>query len=473
MPTELLVAVGDSVPTWTNKEVMIAAAQLIGGLIAAAVPIVVFLLRHFTENARRAEQEKHRRSEAENPYAVESSPKEDWEEVTGYHLGQVEEQLNSARREIEQLLADKAAAESSVLKEQQTAVSLSDHLTKALAETTALQDDFERYRKRIRKAVAKDGQTWTERAPADAPAFKPLDERKTPVIATLNLKGGVGKTTTTANLGVTLSALGYRVLLIDLDLQGSLTGLFVSQEAQGKAYKEDRLLGDFLSASFERESPKLPDYFLPIRDCDGSFIVPTTDKLTYAEATLAVRWRLKEHHVDPRFLMRRELQLKRITSAFDVILMDCPPFLNMCCVNALAAADYLLIPVLPSKQATDRVPKLLQVVKEARENLNADLKIMGILPVRTHQTGMTTSEVDRFSLLRRQCRDVWGLEVPQFERYIPQHTDIREAEDENRPLSPGDKLYPKFLELAREVDGRLPTFCRPKVKRPATMEAGR
>ena len=81
-------------------------------------------------------------------------------------------------------------------------------------------------------------------------------------------------------------------------------------------------------------------------------LVPTTDEMAYAETNLTVRWYLKDAKRDPRFLLRRELQRKRVTNAYDVVLLDCPPFINISCVNALGASDYVLVPVLPSRPAT-------------------------------------------------------------------------------------------------------------------------
>jgi cellulose biosynthesis protein BcsQ len=129
--------------------------------------------------------------------------------------------------------------------------------------------------------------------------------------------------------------------------------------------------------------------------------------------------------------------------------------------NALGASDYLLIPVLPSKQATARVPVLLERLKEFRENINPALKVLGVLFNRTHRSELTADEANRLSLLRGQCKDVWGEEVPQFDTSVRQSPEVRAAEDENRPLRPEDEMYGAFIELAREVVDRLPTFCRP------------
>jgi chromosome partitioning protein len=276
----------------------------------------------------------------------------------------------------------------------------------------------------------------------------------------LNLKGGVGKTTVTANLGAALDGLGYRVLLLDIDLQGSLTNLFLNEDQQAKLYREERLIGDFFASSFHAEFPNLLDYTHSILQSGKSRLAPTTDQLAYAEMNLTIRWLLREGNRDPRFLLRRELQLKRITSKHDIVLLDCPPLINISCVNALAACDYVLIPIMPSVQATVRVPTLLQRLKDFREKINSELNVLGILANRTLRPTLTLDEENRLSALRAQCKDVWGQEVPFFDTFIRQSAEVRAAEDQHRPLGKNDEMYNTFAELAREVATRLPTFCR-------------
>jgi cellulose biosynthesis protein BcsQ len=282
-----------------------------------------------------------------------------------------------------------------------------------------------------------------------------------PIVSVLNLKGGVGKTTICANLGAALDRIGYRVLLLDLDLQGSLTSLFLSESEQRQLFDAERTLADFLFSSFEREFPDMRDYVRAILPDQKSGLVPTSDYLAYAETNLTIRWLLRDETRDPRFLLRKELQLARIMNDYDIALLDCPPLINVCCVNALAASDYLLIPVMPSKQATARAPILLQRLKEFRENINPALKVMGIIANRTHRAELTTDEQNRLTLLHAQCKDVLGEEVPQFERIIRQNVEFRAVEDECRPLRQEDEMHPVFLDLAREVESRLPTFCQP------------
>jgi cellulose biosynthesis protein BcsQ len=323
------------------------------------------------------------------------------------------------------------------------------------------QDDLAAVQRRIERAMQKDGQTWIERVRANAPDFKRLDpdERRMPILSVVNLKGGVGKTTITANMAAALDALGWRVLLLDLDLQGSLSGLFLSDAELVQCERDRSLLTHFLEASFDAEHPKLPDYVHPVLS-GHSGLVPASDNLFYAESNLTIRWQLRDGNRDPRFLLRKELHLKRITNNYDIVLMDCPPVFNVCCVNALAASDYVLAPILASKQSTIRVPALLKRLKEFRDNMNADLHVMGIIANRTWRSELTHDEANRLTALADISRDVYGTTVPLFESFIRNSTEIRSAEDEHRPLSTDDDTYKLFVALAEEVVGNLPNFCR-------------
>jgi cellulose biosynthesis protein BcsQ len=339
----------------------------------------------------------------------------------------------------------------------------------AKLQTTLLghQEELKVERRRIDKVLQKDGETWTERVRVNVPDFEPFQpgNRRTPILSVLNLKGGVGKTTITANLGAALSGLGYRVLLLDLDLQGSLTSLFLPESEQNRLDESRLLIGNFLAASFESAYPKLTDdYIQPTLANGESGLVATTDKLAYAEMNLTIRWLLREGK-DPRFLLRRELHLKRITNRYDIVLLDCPPLINVCCVNALAASDYVLIPILPSKQATDRAPILLKRLKEVRDGtINTNLKVLGIVANRTQRSELTLDEQNRLTALRATCKDIWGQEVPLFDTFIRQNAELRAAEDEHRPVHPDGVMYSTFVELAQEVKNRLPIFCHPKSK---------
>lgn len=342
--------------------------------------------------------------------------------------------------------------------------SLSGDIISCQNEVDGYQKNLNAERRRIERVLGKDGHTWTEKVRSNAPDFRQLQpaSRTMPIISVLNLKGGVGKTTITANLAAALDSMGYRVLLLDLDLQGSLTSLFLPESSQEVLFKNQKLLGDFLAASFDAEYPDLREYVQPVLGRSG--LVPTTDNLAYAETNLTIRWLLREGNRDPRFLLRKETHLRRITNDYDIVLLDCPPVINVSCVNSLAASDYVLIPIQPSKQATARVPILLQRLKDFLENINSELNVLGIVANRTHKSELTVEEQNRLTALSGQCKDIWGQGIPIFDTFIRQNVEVRAAEDEHRPLTEEDEMFATFVELAKEIEGRIPTFCKPKLQ---------
>ena len=437
-----------------HQEVLIAIGTVVGTLIPVFLFILKLVSRHMSSRIRVLEGEK--RNLLQRILKLESG------DVEKEFLEDLKRQLKEAQNEVSHLLAINAEMSDKATTLEMTIKHLQGSLGDLQEDVAGHQHELNLERRRLDRALTKDGQTWNEKVLSTAPEFKPLDPetRKTPILSVLNLKGGVGKTTVTTNLAAALDALGYRVLVIDMDLQGSLTGLFLSEERQVELSHRKCLLEDFLAASFEAEFPNLLRYTLPIMPDGKSSLMPASDYLAYAEMTLTMRWLLREGNRDVRFLLRKELHLKRVTNNFDIILLDCPPLINVCCVNALAASDYLLIPVMPSKQALARVPALLERLKAFRENVNPSLKVMGVLANRTSRSELTNDEQTKLNLLREQCRDVWGEQVPQFSTFIRQNTAVREAEDQNRPLRPDDAVYGVFMNLAREVESRLPMFCR-------------
>lgn len=454
---------GLPLPTWTDKEVLIAVGSVVGALIPVVLFIIQFTMRSARSRIRRLVAEKRiLQEQLDNSPPIQPDPA----------LVEAAKKLKEMEQELAKLVKMDAGSSSNAPTQRPLIEQIQGTLKSLKEELQHHEGDLKSERRRIDRALRKDGQTWNERVLANTPEFKPLDPeaRRTPIVSVVNLKGGVGKTTITANLAAALDGLGYRVLLLDLDLQGSLTGLFLAEGQQETLFKEERLLEDFLAASFDAEFPNLLDYIQPVLPDGRTGLVPTSDYLAYAEMNLTIRWLLREGNRDVRFLLRKELHLKRVTNKYDVVLIDCPPLINVCCVNALAACDYLIVPVMPSKQATARVPVLLNRLKEFRENINPELKIMGVVANRTSRSDLTADEQNRLSLLRDQCRDIWGEPVAQFETFIRQSAEIRAAEDQNRPLRHDDEMYQGFDELAREFVSRLPMFCQTAGKPEAVVK---
>ena len=443
----------DNVPSWSNKEVLYAFGSAAGVLIPAILTLYRLLssgIRHRLLAERHHVVVLERELKLEKARNAESTPQE--------FLAL----LVDARRQAEILSREKAAAlHDSTLQRELANVrqSAADRLTDDL---DTLQNRLVAEQLRIDHALKAPTFSWTEKVRHDAPLFCPLDERRMPIISVLNLKGGVGKTTLTANLGAALSRLGWKVLLIDIDLQGSMTSLYLSEAEQAEMEGQRRFIGDFFSTSFEAEFPSLLKYTRPILGPSASALVGTVDTLAYAETNLTVRWLLRDGNENrvPRFLLRRALHSKRISDEFDIVLIDCPPLINISCVNALAASDSVLIPVMPSKPVIDRVPVLLTRMLQFRKNINEHLKVMGFVANRTMRTVLTTDERNRMSGLQVQAENVWRGPVTRFESNIRQSVEVRAAEDEHRPLAADGEIAAAFQNLAREVEDRLPTFCR-------------
>jgi chromosome partitioning protein len=178
------------------------------------------------------------------------------------------------------------------------------------------------------------------------------------VIALMNQKGGVGKTTTTVNLGAALAELGKRVCLIDLDPQAHLTINYGVEPSDDIVSLYDMLVD---GASFLEAVTKIDDNIA---------LVPSSIDLAAAEVELV------------SVLGRETLLKKRLESAqhdFDFILLDCPPSLGLLTLNALAVADEVIIPMQPHFLALQGVAKLLETVQLVNKRINPKLKVSGIV----------------------------------------------------------------------------------------------
>lgn len=244
------------------------------------------------------------------------------------------------------------------------------------------------------------------------------------VVAVVNQKGGVGKTTTTISLGATLAAYEHPTLLVDLDPQGNCTnGLGHEPKPDAlTAYEVITGRADLGSATRVTEFPHLS-------------LVPATPDLAGAEVELVGM-------VGREFRLREALE--DVTSTRFVVV-DCPPSLGLLTVNALAAADSLLVPIQCEYFAMEGVSNLLRTVDEVRRFLNPELAIDGFL---------LTMYDDRTNLARQvaaEVRRVFGDLV--FETVVPRNVRLAEAPSFGRPIhaydlrSTGAQAY---LRLGRE-----------------------
>jgi len=251
------------------------------------------------------------------------------------------------------------------------------------------------------------------------------------VVAVANQKGGVGKTTTAINLGATLAAYEHKTLLVDLDPQSNCSSGLGFGVGKSSETSYDVLLGDTTieQATQPTEFPHLS-------------IVPATPHLAGAEVELVGM-------VGREFRLREALARER-TAAHEYILIDCPPSLGLLTVNALAAADALLVPIQCEYFAMEGVSMLMTTVDEVRRFLNPNLMIDGILLT------MYDERTNLAQQVAEEVRGVFGQLV--FETVVPRNVRLAEAPSFGRPIhaydlrSRGSQAY---LHLGREYLERM------------------
>lgn len=246
------------------------------------------------------------------------------------------------------------------------------------------------------------------------------------IIAIANQKGGVGKTTTSVNLGAGLAALGKRVLLVDIDPQGNTTSGVGINKADVENCIYDVIINEV--------HPK--DAIAPTA-VEGLHIIPATISLAGAEIELVPT-------------MSRELRLKKslhlIKHMYDYILIDCPPSLGILTINSLTAADSVIIPIQCEYYALEGLSQLLNSVRLVQKHLNTSLQIDGVLltmfDARTNLGIQVIEEVKKY------------FQDKVYRTVIPRNVRLSEAPSHGQSIityDPRSKGAEVYLELAKEV----------------------
>lgn len=246
------------------------------------------------------------------------------------------------------------------------------------------------------------------------------------IIAVTNQKGGVGKTTTTINVAYNLAKEGKRVLLVDLDPQGNATsGLSVS--------KASFTTRDVLSKKVELSKAVQKTAYKNLA------VLPTDAELATLETEIATA-------------KDRAIRLKQVLvdAQYDVVLIDCPPSLGLLTVNALTAANSVIIPVQTEYYALEGLGQLLETMKLVRQALNPRLAILGV--VMTMHNARTTLSAQVEEQLKKHFKE------RLFETVVPRNIRVAEAPSHGKPVGEFDKWSKgarAYKALSKEIAERL------------------
>ena len=246
------------------------------------------------------------------------------------------------------------------------------------------------------------------------------------VISIANQKGGVGKTTTSVNLGACLAHLGKKVLLVDIDPQGNATSGMGVEKADVNQCVYNVLVDDV----------DVKQVILPTSE-ENFDIIPATIQLAGAEIELVPT-------------ISREVRLKRaldtVKNQYDYILIDCPPSLGLLTLNSLTASDSIIIPVQCEYYALEGLSQLLSTVRLVQKHLNKNLAIEGVLltmlDARTNLGLQVIEEVKKY------------FQDRVYKSIIPRNVRLSEAPSHGKPIltyDPKSRGAEVYLELAKEV----------------------
>ncbi|MCA1032300.1 AAA family ATPase [Bacillus timonensis] len=246
------------------------------------------------------------------------------------------------------------------------------------------------------------------------------------IIAIANQKGGVGKTTTSVNLGACLAYIGQRVLLVDIDPQGNATSGCGIEKAEVNQCIYDVLVDDVEAKNVIKPTA-----------VENLNIIPATIQLAGAEIELVPT-------------ISREVRLKRaleeVKDQYDFIVIDCPPSLGLLTINALTASDAVLIPVQCEYYALEGLSQLLNTVRLVQKHLNTELMIDGVLltmlDARTNLGIQVIDEVKKY------------FQDKVYKTIIPRNVRLSEAPSHGEPIiiyDPKSRGAEVYLDLAKEV----------------------
>ena len=253
------------------------------------------------------------------------------------------------------------------------------------------------------------------------------------IYAICNQKGGVGKTVTAVSLGIGLAREGKRVLLVDVDAQGSLTASLGYQQPDQMEVTLATVMGQVI-----QDLPLQPGLGI-LHNSEGVDLLPANIELSGLEVTLV--------NTMSRETVLREC-LSGIQEQYDVILLDCCPSLGMLTINALAAADQVLIPVQANYLSIKGLEQLLRTISKVRRQINSKLGIAGILVTMADMRTIYTQDVIHL------LHSTYDGKLRVFDNIIPASIRAAETSAEGRSIylhDPSGKVSAAYAALTKEV----------------------
>lgn len=323
----------------------------------------------------------------------------------------------------------------------------------------------EEYQQITNQNLSQPGRIWERQPVVEVPPFVESARRRVAIISLINLKGGVGKTTLSANLAAMLAMHGKRVLLVDCDYQRSLSRLCFEDARIRDLFASDRTLQHFLLDK-RPDAARLLKCAAEHPDIDGGIVINAealdvrgpADSLEDAEMHLQSEWLVRPRSADVRFLLRAALHSPALEDHFDYVLLDCPPRLSTACINALAASDFALVPVMLDPVSAISAPNLLRKLRQLRDkNILPGLAVLGVVAnrVQLRDGAPIKDQHSEWKELPKRCEVAWQAPVHFFESKIKQSAEFGKAAHRHRFAAFSAELKPAFTDLMHELEKRV------------------